>query len=204
MARKGRPTKAAKPGTKASLGLKVTASLKARLEEAAATSGRTQSQEAEYRLEQSFNRTDLLLDAMRLGYGAQAAGLILLVARAMTDAGRVSALTADPFEFANAGWIGNRFAYEQAVSAAVVVLKAFQPPGPMVKSFADAEFVKTMDGLAKRSNSSNWGEWFGKNLLNALSGDEESTVKSEAWIENMKALLGPLVERISPTTDTDR
>ncbi len=44
MHRRGRPTKQTKPGTKASLGLKVTAHVKGRLEEAAKLSGRTQSQ----------------------------------------------------------------------------------------------------------------------------------------------------------------
>ncbi len=59
MARRGRPTKDPKPGQKASLGLKVTADLKKRLEMAAKQSGRTQSQEAEVRLERTFTDDDL-------------------------------------------------------------------------------------------------------------------------------------------------
>lgn len=62
--RRGRPTKKAKSGTKVSLGLKVTASVKARLEDAAAKSGRTQSQEAEHRLERSF-RDDEIMSELR-------------------------------------------------------------------------------------------------------------------------------------------
>jgi hypothetical protein len=58
------------------LGLKVTASLKARLEEAAAASGRTQSQEAEYRLERSFDRFDLLREVLVLSYGRHLGGLV--------------------------------------------------------------------------------------------------------------------------------
>lgn len=51
----GRPPK--KPiGKRASLGLKVTADIKARMERAAELSGRSQSQEAELRLERSFDR----------------------------------------------------------------------------------------------------------------------------------------------------
>lgn len=50
----GRPTKLPPKGFRASLGLKVTRGLKQRLEAAAAKSGRTQSQEAEFRIEQSF------------------------------------------------------------------------------------------------------------------------------------------------------
>ena len=72
-ARVGRPTKAAKPGTRMSLGLKVTPQIKIRLDNAARESGRTQSQEAELRLERSFERVDLLTDVLTLAYGARAA-----------------------------------------------------------------------------------------------------------------------------------
>ena len=50
----GRPTKAPKAGDRVSLGLRVTAEIKSRLDAAAMISGRSQSQEAELRLEQSF------------------------------------------------------------------------------------------------------------------------------------------------------
>ena len=52
--RRGRPSKIPVEGERNSLGLRVTAQLKAKLEEAAAASGRSQSQEAEFRLERSF------------------------------------------------------------------------------------------------------------------------------------------------------
>jgi hypothetical protein len=57
--KRGRPTKPPVPGKRAALGLKVTAQVKRRLDEAAKSNGRTQSQEAELRIEQSF-----WLDAM--------------------------------------------------------------------------------------------------------------------------------------------
>jgi poly-D-alanine transfer protein DltD len=50
----GRPLKVAEPGTRISLGLKVTAEIKQKLDEAAKQSGRTQSQEAEFRLNRDF------------------------------------------------------------------------------------------------------------------------------------------------------
>lgn len=52
----GRPIKTPAPHSRVSLGLKVTSGLKAMIEAAAAESGRTQSQEAELRLELSFDR----------------------------------------------------------------------------------------------------------------------------------------------------
>ena len=71
-ARIGRPTKTAKPGKRMSLGLKVTPQIKARLDNAARETGRTQSQEAELRLERSFDREDLLTDVLALAYGKEA------------------------------------------------------------------------------------------------------------------------------------
>ncbi|MER8431395.1 hypothetical protein [Mesorhizobium caraganae] len=53
--KRGRPTKAPTPGERVSLGLRVTADMKERLDRAAAENGRSQSQEAEYRLERSFS-----------------------------------------------------------------------------------------------------------------------------------------------------
>ena len=58
--RVGRPTKSAKHGSKVSLGLKVTGHVKKLLDDAAKNSGRTQSQEAELRLERSFERQGLI------------------------------------------------------------------------------------------------------------------------------------------------
>jgi hypothetical protein len=52
--RKGRPAKPPEPGTKVSLGLKVSAEVKAWLDERAAANGRTQSQEAVWLMEQGL------------------------------------------------------------------------------------------------------------------------------------------------------
>ena len=57
----GRPPKAPVAGERVSLGLRVTADIKRKLDEAATDTGRSQSQEAELRLEQSFMRGDDLV-----------------------------------------------------------------------------------------------------------------------------------------------
>jgi hypothetical protein len=53
--RRGRPLQGATPGKRHALGFRVTADVKNRLKEATRHSGRSQSQEAEYRLEMSFH-----------------------------------------------------------------------------------------------------------------------------------------------------
>jgi hypothetical protein len=73
-ARMGRPTKKPAAGERAPLGLRVTAEIKQKLDAAAAKSGRSQSQEAELRLERSFaeERTGPemrdLMDVIRSGF----------------------------------------------------------------------------------------------------------------------------------------
>jgi uncharacterized protein (DUF1778 family) len=49
-----------KPGKRVSLGLKVTAEVKQRIDKAAQASGRTQSQEAELLLEKALHDQDML------------------------------------------------------------------------------------------------------------------------------------------------
>jgi hypothetical protein len=53
--RVGRPTKRPRPGDRVKLGLRVTAQTKLRLDAAAEKNGRSQSQEAEFRLDASFD-----------------------------------------------------------------------------------------------------------------------------------------------------
>ncbi len=65
--KRGRPTKQPVEGQRNSLGLRVTADLKRKLETAAKTSGRSQSQEAEDRLLRSFSDADARIQ----GFGSE-------------------------------------------------------------------------------------------------------------------------------------
>jgi hypothetical protein len=68
--RLGRPTKAPTPGKRVSLGLKVTAEIKQRIDEEACRTGRTQSQQAELMIERSFSEQAALggPEMQRLAY----------------------------------------------------------------------------------------------------------------------------------------
>jgi hypothetical protein len=67
--RPGRKARAAQPGERVSLGLKVTPQIKNQLDAAAKQNGRTQSQEAETRLENSFRNEHVLDEAVDLRFG---------------------------------------------------------------------------------------------------------------------------------------
>jgi hypothetical protein len=83
--RLGRPLKRPAAGRRFSLGLKVTAATKTRLDNAARASGRTQSQEAEVRIERSFDRQDLLPEVLSLAYGKRAASLLMRLGPLISD-----------------------------------------------------------------------------------------------------------------------
>jgi len=59
MARRGRPLKEPEPGERVPLSLRISPSAKKKLEAAAELNGRSLSQEAEYRIERSFDREDI-------------------------------------------------------------------------------------------------------------------------------------------------
>jgi hypothetical protein len=123
MKRIGRPPKEPVPGTRHSLGLKVTADIKARLDKAARESGRTQSQEAEARLERSFDRADLLSEVLSLTYGRRLAGILIELGVVMQSAAHV--LGYDPK--VREDWALNVEALGAAQEAARTLLRLLKP-----------------------------------------------------------------------------
>lgn len=113
--RTGRPTKAAEPGKRVSLGLKVTADIKHRLDEATKVSGRTQSQEAELRIEQSF--------ALEEQWGGRdIRNLAQLAAATFEHAGATAAAANGHPDWSPAEWTRDPECYTAAVRAIVEAL----------------------------------------------------------------------------------
>ena len=120
--RMGRPTKAPRPGERVSLGLRVTADIKSKLDEAARHSARSQSQEAEFRLERTFADDD------RLG-GPRLVELLEAMASAMRITGQTAALAESDNEMNQGQWLSLPYAFDQATKAALAVLKQHRPKG---------------------------------------------------------------------------
>jgi hypothetical protein len=95
--RMGRPTKPPTPGERVPLSLRVTAEIRDRLEKAAVEKGRSLSQEAELRIERSFDREELLPEVLTLAYGKPVADVLIdrRTLLAKIDAGRLKRIT-DP------------------------------------------------------------------------------------------------------------
>lgn len=127
---KGRkPGRPALRGKRLPLGLRVGIDLKKKLKAASDASGRSQSQEAELRLEQSFNTTHSLFEALDLAYGRRWTGILLAVAQAAHMTGTRS-LPVNTWNFTGCeDWVLDPFAYDQAVHAVTAILEEFKPKG---------------------------------------------------------------------------
>jgi hypothetical protein len=107
------------------LSLRVTPELKNRLDFAAYRSGRSQSQEAELRLERTFDRTDLLPEVLSLAYSRKMAGVLMMLGRVMGDAGFCRLVDHRDQRH----WTDHPEAYDQALLAAAAVLNELRGPG---------------------------------------------------------------------------
>jgi hypothetical protein len=124
----GRPAKPARPGKRAPLGLKVTAAVKELLDKTARANGRTQSQEAEARLEASFHSEALLPDVLQLAFGRRLAGLLIAGGELMQMVGRHSAA----IEPGADEWADDPYSYDQAAKAMLEWLQSARPAGEIV------------------------------------------------------------------------
>jgi DNA end-binding protein Ku len=188
----GRPRQQPEPGERVQLSFRVTPELKRRLDGAADKSGRSQSQEAEFRLERSFDHEDLLSEALTLAYGRKTAGLLMALAFVMVGVARwwimPSSPKDTPFSWRpdpDKEWTEQPEVFEYAVQAVTTLLNAARPEGPL---------------RVHAPGRGDPGGWFAHQLIVALRGENPH----HPWIEdaeNIKRLLGPIAERMSPEYD---
>ncbi|HWA21528.1 MAG TPA: TraY domain-containing protein [Caulobacterales bacterium] len=143
------------------LGLRVTPATKKRLDEAATASGRSQSQEAEMRLEQTFNAENAVFDALDLAYGKRLTGLLLAIAHAAQITGTRAVSVSQLNFFGGEEWGSDPYAYDQAARAINAVLEAYRPRGKIA-------VPPTQMGLPQEVFTQ-LGEGFAKDLLAAVA-----------------------------------
>jgi hypothetical protein len=178
--RMGRPreTQRARPGEY--VGFRAPKELKDRLERAAAAANRSLSTEAQVRLEHSFIRQDHLLQALCLTYGDRAAGLLLLIGRAMANAG----WWADQYRpVTDHIWLDDPYAFDQVRQAIIQVLDLARPEGdpippPPIPHNLDPVTIGFYSARVE----------VGRNIENT-----DSPTRSNA---SLPELLGSLLERI--------
>src|SRR5690348_2782997 len=119
--KRGRPRKPATPGERSALGLRVTPQIKERLDGTARQHGRTQSQEAERRIELTFRAEDQFEQGLELIFGRQLGGLLTLLGHVIREAGRSAGFTSSNTLEGAEGWMSNPYAFDQAVDRKSVV-----------------------------------------------------------------------------------
>jgi hypothetical protein len=133
----------AKEADRVPIGFRVTPDLKAQIEDAARTSGRSQAQELELMIERSFERRALLPELLETIYGSADAALLLTFGEVMRLAGR----TAKAVATGEAGddWLSSPAAFEQVKQGIVAALDAYRPQGDAT---LPAQFSKLGAGVA--------------------------------------------------------
>ncbi len=161
--RVGRPTKPGTAGLRNSLGLRVTADIKRKLEAAALKSGRSQSQEAEFRIEQSF------LEERAHG-GRELHGLLLLmVGAAEIIQSRTEKSWLSDWETS----IAVRAAWKTLVAAVV------RPPAELIQHFERDDELPPPPELPTRPSPPRRG------LLSALI--EHDSAEAKAYVAEIAA-----------------
>jgi TraY domain-containing protein len=152
------PKREPQEGERFQLGLRVTAPTKRRLNAAAERSGRSLSQEAELRLERTFDQQDLLPEILTLRYGREVAALLIMLGRIAADVGhsieydwRLRERTAT-----SRTWFDDPDAYDEVVEHIGKVLESLRPGPP----------------TGARSPLANAGVAPAEDMLGALRGDK--------------------------------
>jgi hypothetical protein len=189
------------------VGFRAPRELKQRLEAAAVRSGRSLSTEAQIRLERSFEKQDLLGNALELAYGSRFGGVLLLAAEMAAEVGRLAGYISGESHAAILNWIDDPFAYDQAVITADLILNAFRPHGDrhlLQKSGKQTDLrpaMRAMDALTALRDPEGVQQRI-KEMPLASFYWEMMKINPELD-EKLRRLLGPLIERIRYTTEGD-
>jgi hypothetical protein len=197
----GRPAKAPEPGSRVSLGLKVTGDIKGRLDATARANGRTQSQEAEARLERSFHEEELLPQLLELAYGRQTAGLLLLLGECIRDiAPHASFLSGDHLR-PTGDWMERPWPYQQVKAGVDTIFQALAPPGT-----EEAKAPKTIANLPELAQEPmrHLGQGFAVGVLRTLFGDPKSASDLNRRMTPAREMLVELIKQRRREPDEHR
>jgi hypothetical protein len=196
---KGRPPKRQpKPGERVPLGLRVTPELKRALDQAAASSGRSQSQEAEVRLERTFASEHSLLEMLDLAYGCENVALVMTFAELIRSVGSSAALLAmarSKNEHPQASWIEDPFLFNEVVASINEIIESLRPQGEAV---APKNYQENLRDIGKRSAQA---------VLAILAGQASPDVElvRSGWAErNRKRISHSTMLRIMEATSHNK
>jgi hypothetical protein len=160
--RAGRPRREPQAGERVQLSLRVTPQMKRRLDTAADQSGRSQSQEVEFRLERSFEREEMLSEVLTVAYGEQTAAILMTLGMVIEDtkflAQHSSLHTRDGHAVLKAEQVNESdlpsYTLDQGIKAAMEILEEMLPPdAPKTDNRHASYFADLMLHAIRRSGS---------------------------------------------------
>src|SRR5204863_9997723 len=126
-ARGGRQQRPLDPGERVVMNFRVTPELKQRLGRSAELSGRSLTQEIEFRLYKSFAEQDQAELFHSAVYNQKVAGLLAILTRVMRDVGAFASLYSTG-SIDRAEWLSNAYAFNQVDRAISACIQAIRPP----------------------------------------------------------------------------
>src|SRR6266851_2943229 len=167
MAETRRTRRFSEPGERIPMSFRVTPEFKRRIDRAAARSGRSIAQEIELRLDQSLGG-----DA---GFPPEIAALLELLGRAMLDTGTGISGINHSAGHGFKPWLADRYAYSQAVYAAIHVLQKSLPDGPAEPHGLFA------GGAYTRERAEQFGRQVADGILEAMRGRHPDPGTAALW-----------------------
>jgi len=183
--RQGRPSKPPVAGERVQIGVQVAPDLKARLEAASEQNHRSLSREAEFRLQSTLDRQDLLAEVLALAYGREAAGFLIMLGLAMARAGEFTHVDSGAAADGVASWTDNATAFGNVIHAVLALLDSAKPEEnyaqrPGIGMLCATELIKSIGDPTARS-------WF--------------TAHSRT-VATIRSLLGPVADRMVKAAET--
>jgi hypothetical protein len=178
---KGRPPVAPDARRSKNFTFRSRAALHQKLGMAAKASGRSISEEIEYRLERSFENERRVYEVFG---DRDVYGIMRVIGAAIHEAGSAAGFYATHSLDGAAGWLRQPWAYDQAVKAAMRVFDALRPEGD--------------PSPPEQLEHQNLGRGFASGILNEIArGKARITPDNVARTEELRRELGPLAERLT-------
>jgi hypothetical protein len=144
---KATKSKGAEVGKRYPLNMRTTFEVRRELEQAAAATGRSLAQEAEYRIQRTFQNQKVLQEALDLSFGPQISGLLMII-------GDVMRATAQTASFAKNGnpslenWSEDPAVFDEVAKEVAVVFAMHHPGGGLLLSSSKAGQEPEVEGIA--------------------------------------------------------
>lgn len=191
------------------LSTRITAPTREALEQASAKSGLSISSEVESRLRRSFIEDDKITDALG---GRQMYAVLRLISSSMSAVGQHSYFFEHRKLAEEADWLGDPYAFDQAIKATTTILESLRPEGDVEpKRQVDMDQVEVVgDGPQADINEMfrNLGTLFAHGALKDVADAEPTepepnnkATKKQKLSRRIATDLGPMAKNIKKGSD---